>query len=323
MSGNITYIEDWKQEYPILENIWNTYDKFDKTVDQDSKKNNYYLVCYYIIDRLKGDTEEHEKFCMKLVRNLGFHSDNYDFLNYKSKRCLNLNNWIYNSMKKHNIRENIITKCFDEYNYHMNRIGKDPTCLYYEYEKTYAEPMNIIILNIFESNIHVIIEKLESEIDSIRCSCQKYVNKIVEIYKYMKKTHCPYDKIFQKTETCQRLDKFKISYDEYLYNEEKINNKIPSLENNNLAFFSGCVFDGSAGRRESAENFEAHEQVEANQGLKYVRSDRSPNPFETTQEKQSDDTTSSMSRTVSTAIGTVAGTSSLLAMLYKVNKKYY
>ncbi|KMZ77250.1 hypothetical protein PVIIG_05203 [Plasmodium vivax India VII] len=309
--------------YPSLEYVWSIYKKFDETVDNDPKQNDYYIVCNYIINQLKGDTKEHEAFCKKLVRNLGHHSDNNDFLTYRGNRCLNLNNWIYNSMKKHNIRENIITECFDEYNHYMKKIGKDPSCLYYEYEKTYAEPMKIIMLNIFASNIDIIKSILKEEINSVHCSCQKYVNQIVEIYKYMKKTHCPYDQIFQKKETCQRLDNFKISYNEYLYNDEKINKKIPSLENNNLAIFSGCVFDGSAGRRQSAENFEALEQVEANQGLKYVRSDRSPNPFETTQEKQSDGTTSPMSRTVSTAIGTVAGTSSLLAMLYKVNKKYY
>ncbi|KMZ77034.1 hypothetical protein PVIIG_05231 [Plasmodium vivax India VII] len=267
---------------------------------------------------LSNYTDDQYNFCMKLVRNLGHYSDNFEFLHYNSKWCYDLNNWIYNSMIKNKAPESIITECFNEYVGTVRRMGQTPTCVYYEYDKTYEDPMKIIMLNIFESNIHVIKEKLESDNDLSRCSCHEFVNKIVEIYKCMKKTHCPNEKIVQKTETCKLLDNFKLTYNQYLNKEEKINKKIPSLENNNLEVLSGCDSDKSLRRTQSAESYEIHESVEADQQYQTAKNYDSPISSETTH-----DTTSPMSRTVSTAIGTVAGTSSLLAMLYKVNKKNY
>ncbi|KMZ99322.1 hypothetical protein PVNG_02205 [Plasmodium vivax North Korean] len=308
--------EEIKDIYYYLNDIWEKYDDFDKPVEKDRYYHKYIPICNLIVNEPHEDIYKQKNFCMKLVRNLGHHSDTYDFLKFNPELCYDLNNWIYNSMIKHSIPKSIITKSFIEYYGTVSGMKQEPTCLYYEYDNTYKEPMKIIILNIFESNIHIIKKKLESETKLIRCYCQEFVKKIVEIYKYMKKEHCSNDQIVPKTETCKLLDKFKISYG-YLYDDEKINKNIPSLENSNIAILSDCDSDKSPLRAQLAESLKIHEPVDDDQEFKSAKDYNSPITSETTHE------TSPMSRTVSTAIGTVAGTSSLLAMLYKVNKKYY
>ncbi|SCA83607.1 hypothetical protein PVT01_000065400 [Plasmodium vivax] len=145
MSYSKKDIEEWKKEYPLLKDIWTTYDDFDKDIENDQNKNNYITVCGYFINPWKGEKEKHENFCMKLVRNLGHYSDHKDFLRYNNDRCKNLNNWAYNSMKKYSIPEEILTGCFDEYKFIVERRKQTPSCFYYEYDKKYSEPMEIII----------------------------------------------------------------------------------------------------------------------------------------------------------------------------------
>ncbi|CAG9474561.1 unnamed protein product [Plasmodium vivax] len=301
MSYSKKEIEEWKKEYPLLNFIWKTYDDIDKDIGNDQNKNNYINICRYFIKPWKGENEKHENFCMKLVRNLGHHSGNENFLSYKSDRCKNLNNWAYNSMKKHDIPEDLLTKCFNEYKDIVEGMGKKPTCFYYDYEKTYKEPMNIIMLNIFDSNIDIIKEKLESKNDSIRCSCQKYVNKMVEIYKYMKNTYCSSDIIMRNLKTCQQLSSFEGSY-EFLHSYATVKDKIPSLKYEKPVNLLGCESDESLPRRPSTDTYPKEKPVETLRAPQF---------------NENNDSSNSMSPTVSTALGTVAGASSLLALLYK------
>ncbi|CAG9474583.1 unnamed protein product [Plasmodium vivax] len=129
MPHSIKDIEKWKEEYPLLKDIWIKYDNFDKDVKNDTNISKYISVCSYFIKPWDEGKEEDKEFCTKLVRNLGHHSDNKDFLNYKTHDCLNLNNWIYNSMMKNNIQENIIKECFKEYDAVKDKIPS------LEYEK--------------------------------------------------------------------------------------------------------------------------------------------------------------------------------------------
>ncbi|KMZ99273.1 hypothetical protein PVNG_02156 [Plasmodium vivax North Korean] len=307
MSYSIKDFDEWKQEYPLLKDILITYDDFDNDIKTDPNKNDYILVCRYFIKPWNEGKEEDKEFCMKLVRNLGHRTKNSNFLSYTTDRCRNLNNWAYNSMKKHSIPEKILTSCFEEYKYIVEGMRKKPTCFYYDYDRTYEEPMNIIMLNIFASNIDIFKKILEGKIDPVHCSCQKYVNKIVEIYKYMKGTYCSSDIIMRNLKTCQQLDSFKGTY-EFLYNYATVKDKIPSLEYEKHVNLLGCESGNSLGGRPSTDTYPKEKPVET--------------PLEP-QFKENNDSSNSMSPTVSTALGTVAGASSLLALLYKVNAKIH
>ncbi|KMZ77048.1 hypothetical protein PVIIG_06226 [Plasmodium vivax India VII] len=210
-------------------------------------------------------------------------------------------------MKKHSIPEDILIRCFGDYKSSMEGMKQTPTCFYYYYDKKYKEPMKIIMLNIFDSNIDIIKEKLESINDSIRCSCQKYVNKIVEIYKYMKITYCSNGIVMGNPNSCQQLDSFAQSY-KFLYDDATVKDKIPSLEYEKHVNLLGCESGNSLGGRPSTDTYPKEKPVET---------PREP------QFNENNDSSNSMSRTVSTALGTVAGASSLLALLYKVNAKIH
>ncbi|KMZ89743.1 hypothetical protein PVMG_04573 [Plasmodium vivax Mauritania I] len=289
--------------YSLLKDIWTTYDAFDKDVENDTNRNKYISVCRYFIDPLNEEKEQHEKFCTKLIRNLGHYSDKPESYKFTPMKCNNLNNWAYNSMKKYSIPEKILTSCFDDYKFIVERRKQTPNCFYYEYDKTYKEPMKIIMLNIFESNIHIIKNILEGEIDSVHCSCQKFIENIVNIYKHMKNNYCSNDIVGINPKTCQQLTSFAGSY-QYLYNYATIRDKIPSLEYEKHVNIHGCESDNSHQGR-------SHTEIHPKQ--KPVESPRAP------QLNENNDSNNPISPTASTALGTVAGASSLLALLYKVN----
>ncbi|CAI7720789.1 PIR protein [Plasmodium vivax] len=301
MSYSKKDIEEWKKEYPLLKDIWTAYDYFDKDIDNDQYKKNYINICGYFINPWKGENEKHENFCMKLVRNLGHHSGNNDFLKYKSGRCKNLNNWAYNSMKKDSIPEDLLTRCFEEYKGIVEDMKQTPTCFYYEYDKKYKEPLKIIMLNIFASNIDIIKKILEGKIDPVHCSCQKFIKDVVSIYKYMKKTYCSNHIDIGNSNTCQELASFERSY-QFLSNFASLRDKIPSLEYEKDINLLGCESGESLRGTESSETYPKKTPAETPLAPKLNENNDSNNP---------------MSPTVSTALGTVAGASSLLALLYK------
>ncbi|SCA81827.1 VIR protein [Plasmodium vivax] len=310
MSHSIKDIEKWKKEYSLLKDIWTTYDAFDKDVENDTNRNKYISVCSYFIDPLNEEKEKHKEFCMKLVRNLGHYSGNYGFLTYRGNRCLNLNNWMYDSMMKYKIPKFIITKCFKEYNDHMKQIGRNPRCFDYSYDHVNEDTKNIIIFKIFESNIDIFKNILEDKIDLVHCSCQKFIKDVVSIYKYMKYKYCSNDLVMRNQNICQQLYIFEESY-QFLYSHGAVGDKIPSLKYKNLVNLLGCESDNSLQGKESTETYNTQNDVQTHPEPKPVENPPPP------QTDESNDSHNNMSPTVSTALGTVAGASSLLALLYK------
>ncbi|KMZ95760.1 hypothetical protein PVMG_05359 [Plasmodium vivax Mauritania I] len=239
---------------------------------------------------------------MKLARNFKKFCNINRQCKPNSERCYNLNNWLYNLIKSKNLDTEIIKDVFDS---SMNKIhgpNYKNICPFYSYDEIYKEPIKIIKLNIFHTNINIIKERLLGNIDLIYCSCQEYVKELVEIYKYMKNSYCSKDKPVENDQTCNELDKFKLSYNQYLYNDVNIRNKIPSLEDNKPVELLGCESDETILDTEQPETSQVSQQ--------HVN-------IPTSQDDEMNISTSSMSSTVSTAVGTVAGASSILALLYK------
>ncbi|KMZ95735.1 hypothetical protein PVMG_05334 [Plasmodium vivax Mauritania I] len=294
--------------------VWNNINDFDKDIKRDSYKNNYRLVCNYFINPWNGEEAKYENFCMKLVRNLGHRSNNMDFLRHTPERCNNLNNWIYYSMKKHKIPEDIITGCFDDYNDVMSGINQPPRCSYYSYDTKYNEPINIIKLNIFESNMDIIQSTLDSLHDSINLPLRMYIWECINIYKgiYKKYCHNKDDEDQKRILTCSRLDAIKKTYDFYLSTIQHRMYKIPSLDEVEEDYLNMCVSE----ELKSALTVEMAGKITALQDETQDGERKSGDIqpiFTVTDENKG----SPMSSTVSTTIGTMAGASSILA-LYKV-----
>ncbi|SCA60370.1 VIR protein [Plasmodium vivax] len=314
MSNDIMDIESWKRDFPFLRDVWKTIDDFDKDLNDDPKTNDYFVVCNQIIGKSEGEMEKHKGVCMKLVRNLGHRSKNDKFLTHSSERCNNLNNWIYYSMKKYQIPEKIIIGCFDDYEVLMKGINKDTRCYYYAYDNSYLEPTKIVELKIFHDNIHVIVDTLLHEYEINMINLQKYMCKYVNIYKELNSTHCSHNvkNTAKHEDTCNFLEKFRTSYMSYLYNKLDKKEVIPSLDDVEKEYTQKC-FPSTLNVPVTAplEN-DVHESHPSTEDLGEER-----NKYSYARPYNVEKPGSSMSRTVSTAVGTMAGASSIIALLYK------
>ncbi|KMZ83226.1 hypothetical protein PVBG_05196 [Plasmodium vivax Brazil I] len=268
--------------------------------------------------KLGNYTNEQNNFCMKLVRNFGHHSNNHKFLHYNREWCYDLNNWIYNSMIKHKIPKNIITECFGEYNFHMKGIGKDPRCIDYSYDKIYDDTINIIILKIFETNMGIVKNIISGNV-SFNIPLQKYVCECVKIYKEMRSRYCPNSDIhYENGEgTCNLLNTLKQTYMSFIYNQPHKNYKIPSLDNIEADYFAKCV------PQELKQLVSATSSGTETLDSSLVSDDYgNPRKYPSQEALNKENQKNTLSSTVSTAFGTVAGASSVLALLYKVNMKF-
>ncbi|GAB70032.1 hypothetical protein PCYB_007810, partial [Plasmodium cynomolgi strain B] len=220
--------------YPFLSRVWDTYNKFDKSVETtDEGYSNYVNVCE---TKAKNyiDTSNHKDFCMKLVRNLGCYSFDRTYSQLYDDDCIILYYWIYNSVKQHNINNKLITAIFyDNYSKACTYLRR-AKCFYYDfYYDMFEEPVYMVFLEIFRDNIYTIINTLKSEDKETNDKLQEYACNCIHIYKKMNDKYCVkkhYDD--QKSSlTCSILRAFKQTYDSYfareLYNKTHI---IPDID---------------------------------------------------------------------------------------------
>ncbi|KMZ77021.1 hypothetical protein PVIIG_05218 [Plasmodium vivax India VII] len=316
MSKNITDIENWKDDYPFLDEVWTTYKKFDNTLEEYNSL--YEFICNsYVLKNSNEDIIKYSPFCKKLMRNLGYFSLESKYYEPSHERCNILYNWIYNSKKKGKITDDIINNSFTEYTEHMGRQNNYKICNIDTYDKFYEEPINITLLHIFETNINTIKDKLNDTKEESKIACQKFVCECLAIYNHMNETYClkPSEQSQKHTHTCLKLSLFRKAYN-FLYNKlEDIDPKISSLDWAKNEFLDKC---------KSYENISAKMMlaVENPHGQPHSRGDQGLTQSSFSGVYNGENQRSPVSSTVSTAFGTVAGASSVLALLYKVNKNF-
>ncbi|GAB69707.1 hypothetical protein PCYB_004560, partial [Plasmodium cynomolgi strain B] len=245
------------QMYPFLEELWGSYHKFNKPVDDDENARFYKVFCNPFIENLGEKEKDHINFCLKIVRNLGHYPPDYNFLSFKTEDCVNLNYWIYYSMKKHKIPEYVITGCFDDYNNAIRGMNQRPRCSFFSYDTNYNEPINIIKLQNFYHNVKTIYdilirESAPKERNSQYCYAQSYANECVKIYRYMHDKFCSHkkDEIKENQNTCFELNTFYNTYTQILYIKDDIKNKIPDLASKGNEKYFGCSADESPALQE-------------------------------------------------------------------------
>ncbi|KMZ89733.1 hypothetical protein PVMG_04563 [Plasmodium vivax Mauritania I] len=294
------------------------YDEFESPVERDPKINNYISLCHGFITVLKESKEQYNDFCMKLARNLGLYSEDRKITNPSHDRCNILYNWIYNSIKKYHIPDNIIKECFDEYD-RIKKATGNIKCYYYTYNNTYEEPENILLLNIFKSYFETIKDIMNGDIDNYISSGHKYICEFVNIYNKMNSNYClgkgPNGQ--KQQNTCGYLSTFKNNYNIFLLNQLKNKDKIISLDDDNSVYMNKCKSDKQKTVL-PAEVHNEHPQFPHSRGG--TRENLDIFSYQPTVGNY--DTNTSISSTVSTAVGTVAGASSILALLYKVTQNY-
>ncbi|KMZ95746.1 hypothetical protein PVMG_05345 [Plasmodium vivax Mauritania I] len=270
--------------------------------------------------QLSDNNEEHKVFCFKLVRNLGCYAPNTEFFDPTFERCNILYNWLYHSSQKEKITDDIIKKCFDDYIDQINKMTGAFKCSYDYYKNMYLEPIKINILNLFDNNIQTIRQILIDRDDSKKIQCRKFVCECVKIYKHMNDTYCHNGRGKQEnsSNTCSKLNDFKRSYTLLHSNGGLSNLNIPSLDYIDRDFIAKCPSD------EGKITLSLHEaktlQPLFGNGLNTVAQGPSNSLTEVTPLGNEDN---SMKKNITTTIGTVAGASSVLAFLYKVNIIFY
>ncbi|KMZ83242.1 hypothetical protein PVBG_05212 [Plasmodium vivax Brazil I] len=307
-------------QYSFLNKIWDVYDEFDETTKGNEHEKWYIGVCDPIIRTYVKDKEKYKNFCMQLVRNLGCYPGDNKYLKPSSSRCQILYYWIYNSMKKHNIPDDVIKECFKDYIRIMGIIKEKANCNYHSYDELYKEPMSLILLDIFESSIVTIRNVLMSSDESPKIPYQNYVCEFVKTHKDVYKKYCPNSdpNDIKGQTTCSRLSTLKQIYEYYFFNLEGLNTKVPPLDDTDEDYFSKCT---SEEKLSAISEVADHKLSELSPSRGY-NGEISLNPLPSV-DINGENRGNRVSSTVSTTLGTVAGASSILALLYKVNTKFH
>ncbi|KMZ89696.1 hypothetical protein PVMG_04526 [Plasmodium vivax Mauritania I] len=291
MSQKSLNIEQMKNDYPFLKELWDLYHSFDKSVEGDYK-DVYDGYCKRVTNSLGQDKVNYYDICMKLIRNLDPSSKVSEKKISHSHRCFNVNNWLYNSIeKKYLNNKHIISWIFDLSRTIRSEI-ENYKCSYYSYDENYEDPINIIRLRIFDDNIDVIERTLKSDDQKNNTLCQNYVCECVNIYQKMNDLYCSESNAQhgKRKNTCDMLKALKTPYDTLLSRNTEIKKKIPSLEATKEELLAKCP------------------SIQANHKLSVSVDGHSGSPT---------------SSKIPATIGTMAGVSSIFALLYKVNTKFY
>ncbi|SCA81947.1 VIR protein [Plasmodium vivax] len=230
------------------------YKNFDKPVDDDKYEGEFDVLCNQIVTTSNGGLPSHKYICKKLMRNLGVYYLEAKFYELNHDQCKFIYNWIYDLMNKNKITYNVIHKCFDMYDEHMNGIKNFIKRCYHFPSYNIYEPIKITLLDIFDNYTPTIKEKLMNQHESISTTCQKYICECVKIYDDMHQNYClkKEEGNEKQKNTCSRLESFKKTYKLFFQNNQDLKDKIPSIHDEEIVTFSRCPTEEKEARPREA-----------------------------------------------------------------------
>ncbi|KMZ89762.1 hypothetical protein PVMG_04592 [Plasmodium vivax Mauritania I] len=321
MTDHILDITKWKKEYPFLNEVSYVYDKFNSNEYADLNEGLYDSLCHTIIRSVNENVVKYKDVCKKLMRNLEYFTLNLIYYEISSDRCNILFHWLYNLLDKGNFTYDIIDKCFETYDDHILKKGNtNMKCFYYKDNKLY-EPTKITLLDIFDNNMNNIEKLLKTEREEIKFLCRKFVCECLKIYKYMNETYClkSSEKSPKHTDTCLKLSLFSSSYNIFNSKLVGIDPKIPSLDN----IYSECLDERPLSQQEDPLGLRGKGYRSRPSGDVLTEGSTDTDRDLAVSLPQPLENGDSSMKSITTTIGTVAGASSLLALLYKVNTKIH
>ncbi|KMZ88573.1 hypothetical protein PVBG_04782 [Plasmodium vivax Brazil I] len=275
-----------------IKNFWDIYDKFFETIN-DSKYTSTLAHCD-IDDMFSNDNKVvYQQICKKLARNLLSLAESRYRADELLKRCNILYIWLYFEIKNNNLSDDTVKTTFEGLNEVVDWMQKKAPCPYFSFNKNLHKPEDLMELRIFNDNIETIQTiLLEESYNNLYCSYQRYVNYCFNKYKPLKQTYCTQEKSKEKDniDTCNELKNFEYYYS-FLTEKPNISDKIPTLNSSS----------------NTTINIDRCKLYEVKETSTTIIDDQSGS---TTQ------------RSVNTAIGTMAGVSSVLAFLYKVSTNF-
>ncbi|KMZ88558.1 hypothetical protein PVMG_04529 [Plasmodium vivax Mauritania I] len=265
------------------------YKDFEKNVSDDENASIFFEpTCKVILKPKNGYYPKYNEFCMKLVRNLGAHSKDRRIYKPNPERCKNLYKWLYYLIMKHKIPDDIIKEIFQKSKDIVDADGNENMCSYNKYSEFLEEPYEMLKISHFDDITNNIKGILMDNEHKSNCSCRSYIYDCVRMYNEMNRKYCSTDddRDNKYNITCSQLNLFKYAYDTYYKSNQDLKDKIPSLDKPTFDHNFNCS---------SSKSDKELEDVKNEQGS---------------------------SSTLPTAIGTMAGVSSVLAFLYKLHTNF-
>ncbi|CAI7720787.1 Plasmodium vivax Vir protein, putative [Plasmodium vivax] len=284
MSSNKLNIAQLRKDYPFFTKIWTLYEEFEKHIDVEDIKYKYENTCMAKLGQTNRKNEKYVNFCIKLIRNLVPYSD-YAKAHYPTEeRCKSLNYWIYYNIDDLKNSQNFVNDIYKESKDLINGHKNKSICpnLYIE---TLKDSEKMIKLFYVQDNTDIILETLKNIGGTDYCSCEKYINECVNIYKDIKNQYCTRGTDNDiNSETCSHLGTFDKTYTNFLFKNPQLPGELPSLTSTNDKYIGQCKT----------------EQINSN-----------------TIPIQQNNPGTSQEFTVKTTVATMAGASWVLALLYK------
>ncbi|KMZ76969.1 hypothetical protein PVIIG_06146 [Plasmodium vivax India VII] len=276
----------------ILKNFWYIYNKFIENINGSIYTS---TLSYCDLDDMFNNDNKGlcQQICKKLTRNLLILADKGYSADELPKICNILYIWLYFETKNKELSDENVKTIFEASNSLINLIDKNVPCPYFSFKEKLHKPEDLMELRIFNDNIETVQNiLLEESYNESYCSYQRYVNYCYNKYKPIKEAYCTQLKAREadNIDTCKELTQFEYYYS-FLTQEPKIKDNIPTL-------YSPI---------NTTINIDRCKSYEVKETSTTFVNDQSGN---TTQ------------RSVNTAIGTMAGVSSVLAFLYKVSTNF-
>ncbi|SCA60375.1 VIR protein [Plasmodium vivax] len=284
MTGDTYDIVKWKTEYPFLNEIWKFYDNLDETLSE-TDNGAYSRACENVSIYGEDRLNEQKNTCKRLFRNTFLLSDGGYSTEDFNKYCDILYIWLYFEIEKNNLNAQIINQIFQgSINAAQQKSRNQISCPYVSYHEILHEPEKLMKLSTFNKNAEKFQSVLMNKNDSSDCSCQKYVFDCVNIYNDMYGKYCSDEHSKYNTQLCEIAKQFGTLYTGYLFNKRNdISYELKPLSSTTTNHVVNCqtniasVISTSTGERSSSVT----------------------------------------SKTLNTALGTMAGIPPFLALIYK------
>ncbi|CAI7724172.1 Plasmodium vivax Vir protein, putative [Plasmodium vivax] len=237
--------EELKKHYPFLDKIWTFYDEFNEEIGNlDEHKGDYVSMCEKIMQNVHDNQEWYKDLCIKLIRNLGTFSSDYNKSKYNLERCKNLNSWLYYIIKDYNVDDDVITNIFNQSNTIMASGVNKPYCSNYLYKDKYNDPDKIIKLINLVDYMKDFLSILTNNHDKNHCLCRKFIYECANIYREMNKIYCAGITRNSPTisDTCSKLQEFSTFFTSYISTEKGLEEKLPSLTSKNNEYLVRCFW---------------------------------------------------------------------------------
>ncbi|KMZ88564.1 hypothetical protein PVBG_04773 [Plasmodium vivax Brazil I] len=273
-------------EYPFLNEIWTFYDTLDEALNETDNLA-YSNACDNVRIYGKDSLKEQKNTCKRLFRNTFLLSDGGYSTEDFNKYCDILYIWLYFEIEKNKLDANIINQIFqDSIRVALQKSRNKISCPYVSYHEILHEPEKLMKLSIFNDNSETFQSILKKKNDPNDCSFQMYVVDCVNIYNDMYGKHCSGERNKDNPELCKILNTFETLYTGYFFKKrEDISYELQPLSSPPTKHVVNC-------------------QTDIGSVISTSTDDRSSRDI---------------SKTLNTALGTMAGIPPFLVLIYKVN----